>query len=81
LHHYCRDQSLFSNLTLTFPPPDMAKDPVVLGKGNIVIPISNNPKIKSIRLKDVFFYLTEKPRNIINLSLLQKYYPKLMLER
>ncbi|EXJ63954.1 hypothetical protein A1O7_00289 [Cladophialophora yegresii CBS 114405] len=63
----------------TTPDLTKTKDSIVLGKGDVVIPINNNPKISSLRLRDVFYYKTDKARNIINLTLLQKDYPKLML--
>jgi len=78
-HHYCHDKSLFSQLEMESSPPDASKDFVVLGQGDIVLTIKNHPKLTSIRLKDVFYYETDKPRNIINLKLLQQDYPKLVL--
>ncbi|ETI27864.1 hypothetical protein G647_00313 [Cladophialophora carrionii CBS 160.54] len=95
-HHYCHDKSLFFNLNLTTPmdsassqPDDLShltkEDFIVLGQGDVVIPIPNKPeskvksKFNSLRLRDVFYYKTDKPRNIINLTLLWDDYPKLML--
>jgi hypothetical protein len=78
-HHYCHDDSLFSALTMDLPAPDLTKDFVVLGKGEIVIPVQNHPKVTQILLKDVFYYRTDKARNIINLTLLQKVNPELVL--
>ncbi|KIW73707.1 hypothetical protein PV04_01803 [Phialophora macrospora] len=60
-------------------PPDLTKDFVVLGKGDVVIPITDHPKFSSVRLRDVLYYKTAKPRNIINLTLLREDYPKFIL--
>ncbi|OCT53345.1 hypothetical protein CLCR_10912 [Cladophialophora carrionii] len=95
-HHYCHDKSLFFNLNLNLttpmdsspsPPDDLShltkEDFIVLGQGDVVIPIVSHPKVKSrfssLRLRDVYYYKTDKPRNIINLTLLREDYPKLML--
>ncbi len=63
------------------PPLDLTKEFIVLGKGDVVIPIKDNPKITSVRLRDVLYYTTATavPRNIICLKMLQQDYPKLML--
>jgi hypothetical protein len=80
-HHYCHDDSVFFNLTMDFPPPQdlTTKDFIVLGKGDVVIPIKDHPKFSSIRMRDVFYYKTDRARNIINLTLLREDYPSLML--
>lgn len=58
------------------PGPD--KDFAVLGRGDIVISVDDHPRISSLRLRDVFYYRTDKPRNIINLELLQQDHPELI---
>lgn len=78
-HHYCYDDSYFTDIEMNLPPPDLTKDLVVLGKGDVIIPIQDHPQIAHIHLKDVFYYQTDKPRNLIDLALLQKDYPKLKL--
>ncbi|KAH0830776.1 hypothetical protein AYO21_10010 [Fonsecaea monophora] len=79
-HHYCHDRSLFFNLNKD-PTADQSKEFVVLGKGDVVIPIARCEKLTAIRLQNVLYYKTDKPRNIINLKALQRDYPKLVLNR
>ncbi|KIY00290.1 uncharacterized protein Z520_03975 [Fonsecaea multimorphosa CBS 102226] len=79
-HHYCHDRSLFFNLDEN-PSADRTKDFMVLGKGDVVIPIIGSERLTAIRLRDVFYYKTDKPSNIINLKLLQCDYPKLVLSQ
>ncbi|OAP57956.1 hypothetical protein AYL99_07046 [Fonsecaea erecta] len=79
-HHYCYERSLFFNLDED-PSADSTKDFVVLGKGDVVIPIIGSAKLTAIRLRDVFYYKTDNPRNIINLKALQQDYPKLVLSQ
>ncbi|EXJ72976.1 uncharacterized protein A1O5_04125 [Cladophialophora psammophila CBS 110553] len=79
-HHYCHDRSLFFNLDEDLSA-DRTKEFVVLGKGDVVIPVTGSERLTAIRLRDVFYYKTHEPRNIINLKSLQSDYPKLRLSQ
>ncbi|KIW24973.1 uncharacterized protein PV07_10649 [Cladophialophora immunda] len=79
-HHYCHERSLFFNLDEDLSA-DRTKDFVVLGKGDVVIPITRSDRLTAIRLQDVLYYKTDKPRNIINLKALQRDYTRLVLSQ
>ncbi|KAJ9608112.1 hypothetical protein H2200_007100 [Cladophialophora chaetospira] len=67
-HHYCHDDSLFADLAMDFPPPDLTKPIAVFGQADIFIPIQDHPRITSIRLRNVCYYKADGGEKLCQLE-------------